>query len=557
MGIFGGQKISRKKYESEVSNILKRLDKCRKANDNTCTSWSYQTIAKLSEEIGEHKKSIDYLLQAVSYSLKDRRYFNVGWLYKLASSSAEKDNDLEKAIEYAAKSAEFFEKSKNRYAAQWSYNVAAKLSEKKKDFNSAIKYYTKYNEIDSDKEIEEKIKDLKDKLPHPVILIHTDKDGIEEGDEVEFTVEIDNNSRFYLSNVRLMENKSDIYSIDTLKPKEKREFKYKTTGKVGILRPSFNKVVWMSGGKQFEKDVYSFGIRVKPCVKVKAAVNPPLRLNRPSDFVLVVKNLSSSSLKDVKFFVNFPKDFVVKKYAGNVVDTIKPGDEKGLAYSLTPKTVGRTTLNDISIDYTDDYGVRYETHVNPVVLEETISDPLGSGKENNVQKESKHLEFEANPIMEEDYVSLANKYKSVEKGFTLNNISIDHLAEHVLDECCNFTLIGHHDHKDERLFMFSGRREGKVYLLTVALSKKGELVNMVFKLYSEDEIGLGGLLDKISENIRYIAASVSAAKEIQKIEVSEVINIIDSIVQRSNIGQDTVKDKDVRIKDSIVQRSGV
>jgi hypothetical protein len=49
---------------------------------------------------------------------------------------------------------------------------------------------------------------------------------------------------------------------------------------------------------------------------------------------------------------------------------------------------------------------------------------------------------------------------------------------------------------------------------------------------------------------------MSLATEIQKIEVRETINIIDSIVQRSKIGERIrKKDKNVDIKDSILQRT--
>jgi len=64
------------------------------------------------------------------------------------------------------------------------------------------------------------------------------------------------------------------------------------------------------------------------------------------------------------------------------------------------------------------------------------------------------------------------------------------------------------------------------------------------------------MVEKLSEILKYTIIAMSFATEIEKIEVKETINIVDSVVQRSKIGEKLrKKGKDVQIKDSVVQKT--
>ena len=105
------------------------------------------------------------------------------------------------------------------------------------------------------------------------------------------------------------------------------------------------------------------------------------------------------------------------------------------------------------------------------------------------------------------------------------------------------------------MFLFSGVNLDTVYLLTVAVREEEGLLNVLFKAYSNIKEKLENFLNNIADIVEYTSMVMSSAKEVEKIEVKQVIKIIDSIVQRSQIGSPSAKTKETVIKDSVVQRS--
>lgn len=557
--LFGEEKLTKERYEKKLSEILKKINQSKKSGDGIAVSFHCQTAAKLAEQFGEYRKGVDMLLDGLEYCLKENRLFDAAWICKMASNLAEKDNKLADALNFAVRSADYFLKSSSVYAAQWEYVIAGKLAEKQKDYYSAIKYYKKANDLESDNELEEQIESIKKKIPHPIIDVKSSKSEIEEGEEVELTVSVENNSYNYLKNIKLIGNQTE--EIKLLKPKETKVIVYKTSGQVGILKPRYRKVVWEDpSGKPIEKNLPYFGVRVKPRVVIKASVNPQLRLNKNSDFVLLIKNLSSSNLRNIKYFVDFPEEIKYRKEGQEGLGSIKPGDEEGIVYSLVPKTVGKISLKNVSIEYTDDYGIEYKAKVDPIVLEISLLEQKKQNSESLIEKareKTKHVDFDSSPMLEEDYIKLTHTYYSAEGGYCLRKVSMEDVSDYVLDECSSMTLIGSHDHDGEKLYFFSGKRSGTSYLLTVAIKKEEEFINVLFKIYSDKQDGLESVLNAIANSVQYTLTIASSAIRVEKIEVNEVINIIDSIVQRSKIGQDVVKDKQVTIKDSVVRKTEI
>ncbi len=564
--------MSEKEYQKEISKMVNRASRCASKSDYTCASWAYQNASKIAEEREAYDDCIKHLLQAVEYSLKENRHFNVGWMYRLASNAAYHKGDFPNALEYAKQSADYFLKADSKYAAQWSYNMAAKICKNQGDIYSAIRFYRKSNRIIKDKDITEEIERLKRKIAHPIIEEYVDKNEVLEGEDIQFRVVVENTSNEPIRNVKLLDSGGGIVEeINELKPHEERFFTYNVTGYTGKLRPKYDMVTWENVlGDKFENKVIPTTVRVVPKISVITKLNPKLRFNKMSDFIILVRNESKYEIKDIKFDVDFPKEVSVKKMTRTAFQLLASQDEVGVVFSLTPKAAGRVVIRNVKIVYKDVYGSEYEELLEPIILEESVEQEAprltkdeiskryggpGLQKLKEIKEKKSKFDIAPNPISESEYLKLAEKFYSRQKGYTLDNIDMDTLVSYIVDELVTATEIAYKTPNNDRIMLFSGKHYDRTLLLTVVIKKEGNLVNLLFKLYSDKESGLDEVLNDLADIIRYTATIMGAAREVEKVEVNEVINIIDSVVQRSNIGAERCTGKKIKIKDSVVQRS--
>jgi hypothetical protein len=318
---------------------------------------------------------------------------------------------------------------------------------------------------------------------------------------------------------------------------------------------------------------------VVPNIRVSITINPEMRLGRPSDMVVMIKNKSSRPVFNVRFHMDFPREMRVKPETREGFDRMLPGDEKGIVYTLIPTVVGEIIKRDVGIEYRDEEGNEYKEGITPVVFRKSLKEePLLVKTESEVEsvlgpEGLKHLEragkkrsyiqglITASPISEAEYMALEGRLDSCSHGFSLGGVGIDTISSHILEECRSFTLIGMREFRNERLFLFSGRSrtEERAWLLTVAVKRDGDIFNVLFKAYSDRKEGLEEFLSTVSDIVKYTIITMNFAKEVEKIEVKKVINIIDSIVQRSDIGSGPgeLKSRTITVRDSVVQRSGV
>ena len=94
-------------------------------------------------------------------------------------------------------------------------------------------------------------------------------------------------------------------------------------------------------------------------------------------------------------------------------------------------------------------------------------------------------------------------------------------------------------------------------MLTVAVKEDGGPITILFKAYSNKKEALDKFITACSDLVEYTIMVMTSAKEVEKIEVNQVVKIIDSIIQRSNIGADIAKNKETVVKDSVVQRAQI
>ncbi|TFH46120.1 MAG: hypothetical protein E4G94_03120 [ANME-2 cluster archaeon] len=95
--------------------------------------------------------------------------------------------------------------------------------------------------------------------------------------------------------------------------------------------------------------------------------------------------------------------------------------------------------------------------------------------------------------------------------------------------------------------------EKAYYLLTAYIKKTDELTQVMFRAASDKPHGLNGFLNEMVDTLKHVVSTVQSAREIGVIKKEHVINIIDSIVQRTTFdGEGTGS---ISIKESVVQRT--
>ncbi len=564
---------SRSDYEKELVETERKVAECLRKGDNECASIRYQLLAKFAEEREDYPAAIEAYKKALRYAEANGKPFNVGWIYRLTSNILFKEKKYSETIEYSTKAVDFFIKAGSIYAAQWSYNLAAKSAEAQGDVYTAIRFYKKSYTLSSDDGIKEELNRLKKLAPYPLVLELVNKKQVKEGEEVEFRIIIENNSPEPLKKVKLIGKYDNvIQEINDLGPHEEKYFSYKTTGKVGILKPGYKKIFWENAiGDSFEEPIEAAEVRVSPDVEVMTSINPAPRLNKPSNFIILVKNKSSSRIRNVEISADFPDTLKIPSKTQTFFDKIEPQSERGSVFSVIPLSISESTIKNIHVKYRDELGEFHTDKINSFIIEEAIREPEMRKSYGDIQKElgqtgiqylktieskRRELQVSPHPISIEEFIRMTTALQTAERGYTLGNVHSDHISAHIIDACSQMALISHNKMDGEQLFLFSGIEMGTIYLLTAAIKEEEKFVNVLFKAYSNKPEKMGKFLNNCADIVEYTTMVMSSAKEVEKIEVNQVIKIIDSIVQRSQIGSPSAKNKDLIIKDSVVQRSG-
>ncbi len=562
-----------KKLGRELNRVLKDAERSVRKENYENAAALYKKASLIAHKIGD-RRSIDYALEAVKYNLKIKKYFNVGWSYRNAAMFSKDFKDLNNAVNFSLKAIPYFSRVNSLYAVQWCYNLAGEASEEMKDYLTAAKYYRKSLEIERKKEVEKKLDRILKEIPHPTVEQYPERRKAKEGEDVVFGIKIRNESPVALEDLCLLNNENEkLCSLDRIGPGEEKTLSLKVMAEnVGSLPSPVAKVQWKTKGKEFTDDVEPVEIPLKPNIEIKPYMKNKPGVGQYSYFVISVKNNSPNPITNVKLNVNFPLEFEVKPITGYSFDEILGNEEKGFVFKILPTIVGKTRISP-EIVFKDTNGEEHEIRTS-FILEEILEPPKDMDiakvtskppSKESLETTKKAQEFKRYlssvmvplEISEPEYVSLAKRLHYVIKGYTLKDIDIETVSKHVLEECKCIKLAGTHKLKDEALYLFSGEsiKEKRIYLLTVVVKQEGKFVHLAFKLHSDRRENLEELVSKIAEVIKHAIVIMSLATEVEKIEVKKTINIIDSIVQRSDIGTGEGEDKEINVKDSVVQRT--
>jgi glycine betaine/proline transport system substrate-binding protein len=258
-----------------------------------------------------------------------------------------------------------------------------------------------------------------------------------------------------------------------------------------------------------------------------------IRLINNTDFVII----------DADTILDYTKNlFSMKDSEIQHLGNITPNGKRTATYLLKPLGCIHNEQINAIITYKDHTGKKQTIHMRPkevhCVCPFLKEKPMGEG----------------------EYSRLAAGSEFVQEGISFKGISVDDLTT-FMGETCRHTLhkVREYDIEGKKVIYLSGESVGEkaYYLLTAVIQDYKGLTQIVLRAHSDKKYGLNGFMNEIADSLRHLVGSVQNAKEIGIIENTQVINIIDSVVQRTNFNMGDGGNAKVNIKDSVVQRSKI
>jgi formylglycine-generating enzyme required for sulfatase activity len=256
-------------------------------------------------------------------------------------------------------------------------------------------------------------------------------------------------------------------------------------------------------------------------------------------FGIRVTNNSDFIISDVEIILDYREDYF--KLEGNMVDKI----------GTIPPTAAHTAkfiLKPLSCVHKEEIGatVRYKDHKwNKHMLDMTPKE---------VHCVCPFLKERS--MSRGDFLVLTKSGYSAENGVNFESISVNKVVDFLSQTCKNrLYKIDEFPIENGVILYLAGDAVGEkaYYLLTAVVKEYEDLIQVLLRGNSDKQHGLSGFLNEILENLRHLVLSTEA-REIGIVKKEQVINIIDSVVQRTTFsggeGPSTVN-----INDSLVQRT--
>ena len=539
----GSQAMGKGDYDRSLAKILGKIGEAVEKGDLARAAWLHQMASVLARRAGQWDDSVRNALKAAEYSEKEGRRFNAGWAYRSAAIASLEKGSHGDAVGYAVKGADSFMLAKSAYASKWCYNIAAEASKASGDLEKAIKFLEKAHSIEPDDETRSRISDMKLKVAHPAVDQYPERKSVTEYEPVKFEVTVENRGREPITNIIIGDRDAKVtHDIPLLEPGHVSVFAFEAKGRVGYVESPYNYIVWQnSNGDTLDMPLEPARVLVKPAVQVSSYISPEPVINRPSELVVLVKNMSSVPLFDVRIALSFRQQVRASAPVPPVIEKLCPGEEMGTEWKVEPAALGRQRMAEGSVTMRDEGGIEFEEPV-AAVEAEVLEAPaaargvqLGKG-EYRLERKKMESGIAAYPLAEGAYVQMEKRLWHRQCGFTFRGIGLEAATGRVEENCREMAAVARHDFEMERILLYSFVLGGVQFLMTVVIKEEEGIVHLLLKLYSDSRDSLPPTLERIAGLIRYLVSSEADAREVEKVEIRKVINIIDSIVQRSSIG---------------------
>ncbi len=161
-------------------------------------------------------------------------------------------------------------------------------------------------------------------------------------------------------------------------------------------------------------------------------------------------------------------------------------------------------------------------------------------------------------ITRADFLKLSSAGHFEERGVNFEGVNSEKMVSFLAHTCKNrLYKVDEFSIENGKILYLAGDAVGdKAYYLLTAVVKDYEgLTQVLLRANSDKNYGLNGFLNEIMDNLRHLVLSANA-KEIGIIKKEQVINIIDSVVQRTSFSaSDTTPS--VNIQGSVLQRTEI
>ena len=138
-------------------------------------------------------------------------------------------------------------------------------------------------------------------------------------------------------------------------------------------------------------------------------------------------------------------------------------------------------------------------------------------------------------ITRADFLALSNSGYLEERGLNFEGITVAKLVDFILHTCKNrLYKVDEFSIENGKILYLAGDALGEkaYYLLTAVVKDCDGVAQVLLRTASDKKHGINGFLNEILDNMRHLVTSASA-REIGVIKKEQVINIIDSVVQRT------------------------
>ena len=257
-------------------------------------------------------------------------------------------------------------------------------------------------------------------------------------------------------------------------------------------------------------------------------------------FGIRVINISEFLIFDVDVILDYSESLF--NLDGNTIQNlgiINPTVPRTAEFILKPQGCIHKEEIAATVRYKDHTGKRYTLDMRPKEVHCVC--PFLKGK----------------PMNRGEFVELSESGHKAEAGLNFQGVDAARLTSFLLEICkSRHYKVDEHSIEGGTILYLASESIGEkaYYLLTAYIKEIDGLTQVMLRAVSDKPHGLNGFLNEMVGSIRHIVHTVQSAREIGIIKKEQVINIIDSVVQRTSFsgGEGAAE---VNIKDSVVHRT--
>ena len=258
-------------------------------------------------------------------------------------------------------------------------------------------------------------------------------------------------------------------------------------------------------------------------------------------FGIRVINTSESAISDVEVILDYSKSlFDLEGSKIQELGTIPPDVPQTAKFVLKPRGCIHKAEIGATVNYRDHHWKKHKPDMQP----KEVHCVCPFLKEKSITRA--------------DFLTLLDSGYLEERGINFEGITVDKVVDFLHHTCKNrLYRVDEFPIENGAILYLAGDALGEkaYYLLTAVVKEYDSVTQVLLRANSDKSHGLNGFLNEIMDNLRHLVLSAEA-REIGITKEEQVINIIDSVVQKTTFagGEGAAS---VNIEGSVVQRTEI